>query len=110
MVSRRDLTAGLQAAQMAHALHEFLEEHPQQYRTGYNESKHIVLLSVGNEQELVALCDRLKLLGISFSCFNEPDLCNQLTSICVEPTDRATRYLSHLPLALREYDKKQTLS
>jgi len=58
---------------------------------------------VADEQELKDLISKLDKLGINYSTFEEPDLDGQTTAIAVEPTEEAARYLSHLPLALKEY-------
>ena len=37
------------------------------------------------------------------SKFYEPDLCNELTAIAIEPSSKARRLVSSLPLALKNY-------
>jgi len=70
----------------------------------YDQSEYIGLLSVDDLRSLEQLCSRLDGLGITYSKFHEPDLGNALTAIAVEPTPQATRYLSHIPLALKEHN------
>jgi len=44
-------------------------------------------------------------LDIAYSRFHEPDLGNALTAIAVEPTEKATRYVSDVPLAMKEFNQ-----
>lgn len=84
-----------------------MEEQPTQYQEWYLISQHIGFLSVKDLESLEQLCSRLSGLNISFSCFNEPDLGNALTAIVVEPTSAATRHLSAIPLAMKEFNQPQ---
>lgn len=104
-VTRRDLPAGAQLAQTLHAFHEFFEQHPAEYREWYESSKYIAALSVKDESELKSLCDTLMSKNFKFSVFTEPDLKDQLTSISVQPGQDIAKTLSHLPLALKEYNQ-----
>lgn len=103
LITRRDLPAGAQAVQAAHALTKFIEEHPEGYHQWYRHSQYIGFLSVHDLASLERLCSRLDGLGIAYSRFTEPDLDGVLTAIAVEPTPEATRYLSDVPLAMKEY-------
>ncbi len=89
--------------QAAHALTKFVQEHPSQYQDWYENSQYIGFLSVEDLVALEHLCSRLEGLGIAFSAFHEPDLNGALTAIAVEPTPKAARYLSDLPLAMKEF-------
>lgn len=91
-----------------HALHEFIEEHPAIYKEWLS-NPYIGFLSVQDEQELFQLRDKLTQKGINVSSFNEPDLDNQLTAIAVEPGKESARWLSSLPLALKEYTNNPVL-
>jgi Asp-tRNA(Asn)/Glu-tRNA(Gln) amidotransferase B subunit len=65
-----------------------------------------VTLSTENEQSLKNILEKLNKEGIDYSVFTEPDLNNELTSITISPeaTEWCKRYLSSLPLAMKEYD------
>lgn len=93
--------------QAAHALTKFIQEHTAQYQNWYNLSQYIGFLSVEDQVALERLCSRLKGLGIAFSTFHEPDMGGALTAIAVEPTPEATRHLSSLPLAMKEFNQFQ---
>ncbi len=91
--------------QAAHALTKFIQEHTAQYQNWYDISQHLGFLSVEDQPALERLCSRLTGLGITYSTFHEPDMGNALTAIAVEPTAHATRHLSSLPLAMKEYNQ-----
>lgn len=93
--------------QAAHALTRFMEEHPTMYQEWYKRSEYIGFLSVKDLVSLERLCSRLGQLGILYSRFIEPDLGHVLTAIVVEPTQQATRYLSDIPLAMKEFMQPQ---
>jgi hypothetical protein len=40
--------------------------------------------------------------------FIEPDFENQITAVCIEPSEKARKLFSHLPLALREFNEVLT--
>jgi len=61
-------------------------------------------LSVKDENELNSLIKKLKKSNLYFSIFTEPDIDNQVTSVCIEPSDKTRRLTSSLPLMLRQYN------
>lgn len=97
LVTRRDLPAGAQAAQLCHALRQFTEEHPATDREWFTTSNTIVLLAVADERELAALRDRAIDRDLRSAAFREPDLADALTAIALEP--RAARLCRDVPLA-----------
>jgi hypothetical protein len=60
------------------------------------------LLSIKNEQELINLISKLEKSKIKFSVFREPDINNQITSICIEPSEASRKATSSLPKMLRD--------
>lgn len=107
VVTRKDLNPGSQAIQASHAAIEFIYEHPELAHEWYNISKYLVFLSVNNQEELLELSDKLSWKDILFSKFYEPDLDNELTAIALEPSSRARRVVSSIPLLLKEYRKEE---
>jgi len=103
LVTRRDLSPGSQAVQAVHALREFIHLHPKIERKWYKKSNHVCFLSVENERALVRLSDEATMKGIKWASFQEPDLNDQTTAICLEPTEEARELCAILPLALVEY-------
>ena len=55
------------------------------------------------------MADKLSQKGILFSKFYEPDLGNELTAIALEPSSKARRVVSSVPLMLKEYRKEETV-
>lgn len=96
LVTRRDLSPGLRTAQLCHAVHEFLREHPIHAQRWYEESRTLVCLEVDDEQSLTELAGRCH--GIEASLWREPDLDDALTSIAIGP--RGSRLCRNLRLAL----------
>ena len=111
MVTRRDLTPGMQAVQSAHSIPLFSIEHPEIFSEWYEKSNYLVVLSVDNENSLKSLIVKIQSKGLKYSVFTEPDIENQITSIAIEPCDETARLISNLPLALKEYNNhfKQTM-
>ena len=79
----------------------FIFEHPELGKNWYEISKYLVFLSVKNQQELLELVETFDQKGIIMSKFYEPDLRNELTAIAIEPSSKARRLVSSLPLALK---------
>lgn len=105
VVTRRDLIPGSQSVQASHALIKFIFEHSEISKEWYNTSEYLVKLSVNNQEELLELAEKLRWKEILFSEFREPDLDNELTAIALEPTNRARRVVSSMPLLLSEYNE-----
>lgn len=68
----------------------------------HRDSNYVALLAAKDEGELQKLIDKANQKGIRYVAFYEPDMDNQLTAICFEPTDAARRLTSSIPLALKE--------
>lgn len=98
LVTRADLPPGQQAVQACHAMREFVREHPEVDRAWYDNSNHLALLAVANEEALNLLLRRAQRRGVRFSLFREPDRDNELTALALEP--EARRLCRDLPLAL----------
>ncbi len=101
VVTRSDLTPGAIVAQACHAVSAFAVRFPSEHRTWHSEGQNLVVLACPNAQDLDRLIDRLEsTLEIPCVAFFEPDLDGALTAFAV--SDAASKYLSQLPLALRE--------
>ncbi len=99
-VTRRDLPAGAQAAQLFHAGVAFSIGYPAVCAEWNADSNNVVLLSVTDEQELEQLYQRVLLAGLYRVRFHEPDFDDQLTAIAFMG-EGAEKLTSSLPLALR---------
>lgn len=103
MVTRADLKAGEQVAQVAHATAEFAEGLPEAFSKWHTESKYIIVLAVPTLDDLIKLQGSLSTQGIKFVSNYEPDLYNTLTALAISPDEftKVKPQLRHLPLALK---------
>lgn len=99
LVTRQDLALGSQAAQLCHAMRQFIFEHPEVELEWFRNSNYIVLLSVSDKEELLKVIDKAKINDIRFSIFREPDLCDELTAIALEPSKKSKKVCKNLKLA-----------
>jgi peptidyl-tRNA hydrolase len=101
LVTRADLKPGQQAVQAAHALTEFIFQHPTEAHRWKQESNTLVMLVVPDEERLRQMIEKALQRGIYHSIFQEPDLENALTAIAFAPGDLSYKLCSGIPLALR---------
>lgn len=99
LVTRLDLPPGDQAVQAAHALRQFVAEHPSADKEWFEQSNTLALLAAPDEEALARMMDRAFDLGIRAAAFREPDLGGSLTAIAIEPA--GARICRGLPLAFR---------
>jgi chaperonin GroEL (HSP60 family) len=100
-VTRKDLQSGTQLVQSAHSLAEFAHEFPDHFHDWIVNSKYLISLSVDNEEHLKNLYDKLKSNGANVVAFTEPDINDQLTSICYYGTPEMRKLTEKLDLALK---------
>ena len=105
VITRSDLTTGYQAQQSTHSVADFAHEFPQQFKEWKTTSNSIICLQVNNEKELNDLYLKLSKLT-SVTKFYEPDLNDELTSICLYADKDVRKKVSYLPLL----GKKQKLT
>jgi hypothetical protein len=86
-----------------HAAIQFQYDYPEWAKSWFDNSEYLALLAVNNEKELQDLAFVFKCKDIDYSAFFEPDINNQMTAITVEPSIRAKKICSQLPLALKEF-------
>ena len=97
VITRSDLTPGYQAQQSTHSVADFAHEFPQQFKEWKTTSNSIICLQVNNEKELNDLY--LKLFKLTpVTKFYEPDLNDELTSICLYADKDVRKKVSYLPL------------
>lgn len=82
-----------------HSLTEFLLNNPIEANSWYKNSNSIVFLQASKEQ-LLDLIDKAKSKNIKHSVFYEPDLNNELTSVCLESSNKTKKLCYHFKLAL----------
>lgn len=82
-------------SQSGHAISQFILDHHDLAKQWNN--NYLISLSVSSELKLINLLNTLKDKGVPVSYFTEPDIDDQLTSICfleTEETKKLTRSLS----------------
>ena len=97
VITRSDLTQGYQSQQSTHSVADFAHEFPQSFNEWKTTSNSIICLQVNNETELDTLYNKLSKLT-SVTKFYEPDLNDELTSICLYANKDIRKKLSYLPL------------
>ncbi|MFA5207322.1 MAG: hypothetical protein WC428_01580 [Candidatus Paceibacterota bacterium] len=101
-MTRKDLYAGYQLVQTAHSVAEFAHQYPDQFNDWKQNSNYIISLSVDNEEKLQRLFYKLQDNGADVVAFTEPDINDQLTSICYYGTPEMRKLTDKLDLALEE--------
>jgi hypothetical protein len=101
IIVNAELEAGLQMAQACHALSEFEERNPAEYRHWKQSSNNIVIASAPNELALLKLFGDAGARGVPRAIFVEPDLAGAVTSTAILGRPEALPLVSCLPLALR---------
>ena len=66
-------------------------------------------MSVKDESELIKLQKKCEDKNLLHYVFREPDVGNEITSICIEPSDLTQRLVSSIPLALKEESVKDPI-
>lgn len=98
VITRCDLSYGLQMSQMGHSVAQFMIDHHDLAKQWNN--NYLISLAVSSEQKLEDLLRKLIHIGHRVSYFMEPDINNELTSICFIETEHTKKLTSHLPLSL----------
>lgn len=110
IITRRDLSPGLQCAQVAHAAFQFAYEHRPLAAQWLQESNFVVILSEENEERLIAFGKWIEQNNIPVTWFTEPDINDQVTAIALAPSPRTVELCQTLPLAMRELMVKPTIN
>ena len=88
--------------QTAHSIAEFAHAYPNQFQDWKRDSNYLISLSVDNEEKLQRLFYKLQDNGAVVVAFTEPDINDQLTSICYYGTPELRKLTQNLDLALDE--------
>ena len=100
-ITRSDLTPGQQSVQSCHAAIDFCFSYSKESLDWHKNSNYLISLSVADESKLFDLSAKLRLLGIEFVEFYEPDMNNELTAIAFLSNEKTKKLTSHLPLTLK---------
>lgn len=98
VVTRKDLTPGQQIAQSGHGISQFLLEYPHSAKEWNNQ--YLISLAINSEEKLIKILQKLQEKKVEVSYFTEPDLNDELTSICFIETDKTKSLTSSLQLSL----------
>ena len=101
-VTRKDLKAGQQLVQTGHSIAEFAYQYPNHFSDWMQNHKNLAALSTDNEESLKNLYNELKSNGAHVVAFIEPDIGDQVTSICYFGTPEMRKHTQKLNLALEE--------
>ena len=104
VIVRKDIPNGLMIAQAGHSIVEFSKEFNDLYNDWHNNSNYLIVLEIDNEKELKDLYNKLKWHGAHVVAFYEPDIDNQMTSICYYGTPEMRKHTQKLDLALSEVE------
>ena len=85
-------------SQMGHSISQFILDYYELSKQWNN--NYLISLSVESEFKLQKLLTKLVDIGIPLSYFTEPDIGDELTSICFLETDQTIKLTSHIPLSL----------
>jgi len=95
------LPKGNQLAQTIHSGQRFAYHYPKLHREWIEKSEYVVSLSVKNEEQLERLYYKLLDNGATVVAFREPDIDDQLTSICYYGTPELIKFTNKLDLAFK---------
>lgn len=99
---RGDLSAGEQAAQVAHVAFEFTIENPSLVRQWHQDSNYLVIVAVADGHAIHELAVKADDFNLAYWVMQEPDMNDEATAIALEPGQVARKLCASLPLALRE--------
>ena len=88
-------------AQTIHSSSRFAYHYPELHRDWIEQSEYVVSLSVSNEEQLQRLYYKLLDNAANVVAFHEPDIQNQLTSICYYGTPELMRLTQKLDLSFK---------
>lgn len=97
VITRKDLKAGYQMSQMGHSISQFHLDHPDLAKSWNN--NYLISLSA-SMQKLETILTKLHENEIPVSYFTEPDIDDELTSICFLGTKETNKLTSSLSLSL----------
>lgn len=87
-------------AQSGHAIAEFSSTFNVLFNEWHLESNYLIILETQDENHLKRLYEKLKWRGADVVAFHEPDINDQLTSICYYGTPELRKITNKYKLAL----------
>lgn len=89
-------------AQTGHSIARFAHHYPNQFNDWIRDSEYLISLEISNETKLTDLLDKLEYHGAHVIGFYEPDMDNQLTSLCFLGTPEMRKHTNKLNLSLNK--------
>lgn len=99
-----ELPLGLAAAQAVHAAFQFSRHRPDLVDPWLRDSSYLVIVTVADEDALIALAGRALDRGIAIETWHEPDRGDETTAVALQPGVVARRLCGNLPLLGRQVD------
>lgn len=99
---RNDIHPGYRVAQSVHAVAQYAIKHPLEFKNWNTVSNTVCCLEC-DPDKLLYLIQEMKMLGLEYVEFKEPDIGNQLTSIAI-CVDTKTHKLLFKNLKLTNYE------
>jgi len=87
--------------QSGHSIAEFAHKFPEHFRDWVENSNYIISLATRDEIRLKYLYEKLRYRGANVVAFHEPDIENQMTSLCFYGTPELRKITDKLKLALQ---------
>lgn len=98
---RADLAPGQQLAQSTHAAFEFAVDFPSLTEVWRRTSNFLVVVRVRDEDVLLELANSAAAFDIKHTVVREPDYCDTVTAVALEPGEKAAKLCAEYPLALK---------
>lgn len=109
VVTHANLSVGYQAAQIAHAVADFTQQHSVETQQWHNRSNSVIILEAHNVEELYGFIEKAENKGITYTYFREPDLGDEITAIAFAPGKETVKMLSNLPCLGRKLQNQSEL-
>jgi len=93
--------------QSGHSIAEFAHKFPKQFKNWVETSNYLISLSSRDEIRLKYLYEKLKDNGANVVAFYEPDIDDQMTSLCFYGTPELRKITNKLNLALKNQNYVQ---
>lgn len=88
---------------MGHSISQYFIDYPELAKLWNN--NYLISLSINSKEKLQHLLFKLEECSIPVSYFIEPDIGDELTSICFLETEETKKITSSLPLSLKNLNK-----
>lgn len=98
---RANLAPGQQLAQAVHAAFEFSVDFPSIAEVWRRHSNYLVVVGVRDEDVLLELANSAAAFDVKHTVVREPDYCDTVTAVAMEPVPKASALCAEYPCALK---------